>query len=185
MDPTLILPGSMPSITPDIWSSKPRVELSRVEPRPTQRFDFEWNPTVKKLCIKVQEGVRHEVNWVGLSTSRGPNSKEYQAETNPSVERDLVEAQVERDLAQVKALVESKADQVEAQVETPEATSIQAFIEVPLKAFVVDNPSLLGESSRSLSALVVDSHSRMDSTLEPSSPINAIQGLFLRNAFWD
>jgi hypothetical protein len=82
---------------------------------------------------------------------------------------------VERDLAQVKDPVESDLDQVEAQVETPEPTSIQAFIEVPLKALVVDNPSLLGESSRSLSALVVDSHSRMDSTPEPSSPINAIR----------
>ncbi len=92
MDPTLILPGSMPSVTPDIWSSKPRVELSRVEPRLTRCFDFEWNPTVKTLRIKVQEGVRHEVNWVGLSISRGPNSKEYRAETNPSVEHDLVEA---------------------------------------------------------------------------------------------
>lgn len=75
---------------------------------------------------------------------------------------------------ELKASVEVELDQVEAQVEIPEPTSIQAPPEGPFMASLLENSSELGECSSSFPESVFDSNSCMP---EASSPIVDSQGL--------
>jgi hypothetical protein len=76
MDTSKILQGSKPSVTP----GTPRAVLSRVEPRPTLLSVFKWIPAGKTICITIQEGLRREVRWVGLSNSSGgPKTSDLRA----------------------------------------------------------------------------------------------------------
>ncbi|GMY35641.1 hypothetical protein FCV25MIE_30883 [Fagus crenata] len=45
----------------------PRVVLSKVEPRPTRRFFFKWNPHPNTLVITKAEGEPRKASWVRLS----------------------------------------------------------------------------------------------------------------------
>ena len=41
--------------------------MSKVEPRPTRRFVFKWNPHPNMLVITKREGESRKAKWVGLS----------------------------------------------------------------------------------------------------------------------
>jgi hypothetical protein len=179
MDTSKILPRSKPSVTPEIWTSMPRVELSRVEPRPTHLSVFKWNPAGKTICISIQEGGRREVQWVGLPSSSGPKINGFRTKANNNVEQVVLEAQVEKnlELAQLHVSVGHEPIQVEAQLSL-KPTSIQVTFEGPLEESVLEetelkNPVMLGECSRSFSDWVFDHTTHMES--ETSTPINAIQ----------
>jgi hypothetical protein len=116
-----------------------------VEPRPTRRYEFNWKPYVKTLCISVVEGVGQEAEWVGLSKVRGPNVKQYLAKPKPITTNPLYPTTL--------------LDQVETQVES---TSIQAQYFDSIGISVVEKPlveSLVDEASGSLFELVEESRS--------------------------
>ena len=178
VDMSKTLQGSKPSATPEIRNSTPRVELSRVLPRPTHFSVFKWNSAGKTIRITIQEGLRREVQWVGLANSSGPKTNELRVETNNKVDQAILEAHAEQslDLAQLNVLVRHELVQVEAQ-ELPEPTSIQVSLkgppEGPVEEPVLEKPDMLREVSKSVSDWVFDFNACMD--LDPQTPINAIQ----------
>ena len=148
VDMSKTLQGSKPSATPEIRNSTPRVELSWVEPRPTHFSVFKWNPAGKTIRITIQEGLRREVQWIGLANSSGPKTNELRVETNNKVDQAILEAHAEQslDLAQLNVLVRHELVQVEAQ-ELPEPTSIQVSLkgppEGPVEEPVLEKPDML------------------------------------------
>uniref|UniRef100_A0A2N9GJ10 Reverse transcriptase zinc-binding domain-containing protein n=1 Tax=Fagus sylvatica TaxID=28930 RepID=A0A2N9GJ10_FAGSY len=47
--------------------NKSRAVMSEVEPRPTRKFSFKWNPHPNTLVITKREGEIRKATWVGLS----------------------------------------------------------------------------------------------------------------------
>lgn len=131
-------------------SNKPRVELSRAEPRPTRHFDFTWKPNNKTLRITLQEGSKREAQWVGLSSSRGPIIKTYQAKPSNEV---VLETHVGSSSTNSDDTALAQQTQDEVQVEL-EPTSIQDPLEDPLSEDPCPDTtiaSVLEETSRELS----------------------------------
>jgi hypothetical protein len=165
---------NLQAVTPEIRTGTPRVELSRVEPRPTHLSVFKWNPAGKTIRITIQEGLRRKVQWVGLSNSSGPKTNELRATAESKEAQTVLETHVEINtgLAHSNAL----PMQVEAQV-LPEPTSIQVSLEGPhegpFEESVLKNPDSSGEVSRSFSDWVVGSDTCMDP--DSSTPINSTQ----------
>ena len=161
----------------------PRVILDPDAIRPTRKYEFEWKPRAKTLCItKTVEGKR-QVEWVGLKyKAQGLIQRDNWAFTQVPCDgpREPMAfdgpgepVRNDQSLEHVdEAVLDQLHTQGEIQVEI-EPTSIQSFKD-PVSEVVSNLDDVAGEASRDQAVMVVDYPHQGAFKLVPMEPLSPI-----------